>query len=125
VPPKAGTCCDTTEKWYARSCPAALPANDWSFLVLQGQLECDLMSLFFDFVFEHHDSTIQVGLMALAAHFVHYLPYIVQLLMANLQEKKEIKERFNLFQYKTVDFTLRLNIYKRKARDKTSTLADI
>ena len=45
--------------------------------------------------------------------------------MANLQEKKEIKERFNLFQYKTVDFTLRLNIYKRKARDKTSTLADI
>ena len=45
--------------------------------------------------------------------------------MTNLQEKKEIKERFNLFQYKTVDFTLRLNIYKRKARDKTSTLADI
>ena len=41
--------------------------------------------------------------------------------MANLQEKTEIKERFNLFQYKTVDFTLRLNIYKRKARDKTST----
>ena len=40
--------------------------------------------------------------------------------MANLQEKNEIKERFNLFQYKTVDFTLRLNIYKRKARDKTS-----
>ena len=45
--------------------------------------------------------------------------------MANLQEKTEIKERFNLFQYKTVYFTLRLNIYKRKARDKTSTLADI
>ena len=45
--------------------------------------------------------------------------------MANLQERNEIKERFNLFQYKTVDFTLRLNIYKRKARDKTSTLADI
>ena len=45
--------------------------------------------------------------------------------MANLQEKIEIKERFNLFQYKTVDFTSRLNIYKRKARDKTSTLADI
>ena len=45
--------------------------------------------------------------------------------MANLQEKTEIKERFNLFQYKTVDFTLRLNIYKRKAQDKTSTLADI
>ena len=42
--------------------------------------------------------------------------------MVNLQEKNEIKERF---QYKTVDFTLRLNIYKRKARDKTSTLADI
>ena len=42
--------------------------------------------------------------------------------MANLQEKTEIKERFNLFQYKTVDFTLRLNIYKRKARDKTSTI---
>lgn len=35
--------------------------------------------------------------------------------MANLQEKTEIKEGFNLFQYKTVDFTLRLNIYKRKA----------
>ena len=45
--------------------------------------------------------------------------------MANLQEKIEIKERLNLFQYKTVDFTLRLNIYERKARDKTSTLADI
>ena len=30
--------------------------------------------------------------------------------MANLQKKNEIKERFNLFQYKTVDFTLRLNI---------------
>ena len=45
--------------------------------------------------------------------------------MANLQEKTEIKERFNLFPYKTVDFTLRLNIYKKKARDKTSTLADI
>ena len=30
--------------------------------------------------------------------------------MANLQEKNEIKARFNLFQYKTVDFTLRLNI---------------
>ena len=45
--------------------------------------------------------------------------------MANLQEKTEIKERINLFQYKTVDFTLRLNIYKRKARDKTSTLAEI
>ena len=44
--------------------------------------------------------------------------------MANLQEKNEIKERFNLFQYKTVDFTLRLNIYKRKAQDKASTLAD-
>ena len=41
------------------------------------------------------------------------------------EEINEIKERFNLFQYKTVDFTLRLNIYKRKARDKTSTLADI
>lgn len=40
-------------------------------------------------------------------------------------KKNEIKERFNLFQYKTVDFTLRLNIYKRKAQDKTSTLADI
>ena len=45
--------------------------------------------------------------------------------MANLQEKNERKERINLFQYKMVDFTLRLNIYKRKARDKTSTLADI
>ena len=45
--------------------------------------------------------------------------------MANLQEKIEIKERFNLFQYKTVDFTSSLNIYKRKAQDKTSTLADI
>ena len=45
--------------------------------------------------------------------------------MANLQEKNEIKERFNLFQCKTVDLTLRLNIYERKARDKTSTLADI
>ena len=45
--------------------------------------------------------------------------------MANLQEKNEIKARFNLFQYKTVDFTLRLNIYKRKERDKTSTLADL
>ena len=45
--------------------------------------------------------------------------------MANLQEKNEIKARFNFFQYKTVDFTLILNIYKRKARDKTSTLADI
>ena len=45
--------------------------------------------------------------------------------MANLQENTEIKERINVFQYETVDFTLRLNIYKRKARDKTSTLADI
>jgi len=45
--------------------------------------------------------------------------------MANLKEKTEIKERFNLFQYKTVDFTSRLNIYKRKARDKTSTLTEI
>ena len=45
--------------------------------------------------------------------------------MANLQENTEIKERINVFQYETVDFTLRLNIYKRKAQDKTSTLADI
>jgi len=45
--------------------------------------------------------------------------------MANLQEKTEIKENFNLFQYKTVDFTIRLNVYERKARDKTSTLAEI
>jgi len=45
--------------------------------------------------------------------------------MANLQEKTEIKEKFNLFQYKTVDFTIRLNVYERKARDKTSTLAEI
>ena len=45
--------------------------------------------------------------------------------MANLQEENEIKERFNLFLYITVDITLRLNIYKRKAQDKTSTLADI
>ena len=45
--------------------------------------------------------------------------------MVNLQEKNEIKERFNLFQYKTVDFTSRLNIYKKKAQDETSTLADI
>lgn len=37
--------------------------------------------------------------------------------MANLQEKIEIKERFNLFQYKTVDFTLRLNIYIREKRE--------
>lgn len=45
--------------------------------------------------------------------------------MANLREKTEIKEKFNLFQYKTVDFTIRLNVYERKARDKTSTLAEI
>ena len=45
--------------------------------------------------------------------------------MANLQEETEIKERINVFQYETVDFTLRLNIYERKTRDKTSTLADI
>lgn len=37
--------------------------------------------------------------------------------MANLQEKNEIKERFNLFQYKAVDFTLRLNIYIREKRE--------
>ena len=45
--------------------------------------------------------------------------------MANLQENTEIKERINVFQYETVDFTLRLNIDERKTRDKTSTLADI
>jgi len=27
--------------------------------------------------------------------------------MANLQEKTEIKERFNLFLYKTIDFALK------------------